>query len=241
MLAKLKKPCHRGTPAGDTDSGPASGSGILESGAAPARSRNPTSRRAARRSQRTPGLHQMATVLSFRFTDATARGDVFIRPRHRRRDDGTMCWQKSSATRRGLVHNAPKGASSNLDRAHPASVGLFRYGPHGIRSCRRLRSSHEVEIRRPGADTGLLKKLGFSGADDRSIRQGISPDGRARRGRGDVELLPIRVEAHRPRAASLKYSARRGESASDIEIIIATHLPILFGGSPGRSELRAQS
>src|SRR5207248_8232336 len=59
-----------------------------------------------------------------------------------------------------------------LGRAHPTVVGLFRYGPRGnVVLPYDARMQHEVEIP-PGNELtpGLAKKMGFSGADERSLR-----------------------------------------------------------------------
>src|SRR5258708_36653598 len=59
-----------------------------------------------------------------------------------------------------------------LGRAPPTMGGLFRYGARGnVGLPYDPRLQHQVEIP-PGMEltTGLAKKLGFSGADERSIR-----------------------------------------------------------------------
>ena len=59
-----------------------------------------------------------------------------------------------------------------LGRAHPTVVGLFRYGTQqNVVLPYDVRIQHEVEIPRGKELTpGLWKKLGFSGADETSIR-----------------------------------------------------------------------
>src|SRR5438874_1016972 len=59
-----------------------------------------------------------------------------------------------------------------LGRAHPTVVGLFRYGAqHNVVLPYDVRIQHEVIIPRGHELTpGLWKKLGFSGADETSIR-----------------------------------------------------------------------
>jgi ribonuclease R len=59
-----------------------------------------------------------------------------------------------------------------LGRAHPTVVGLFRYGTQqNVVLPYDVRIQHEVEIPRGNELTpGLWKKLGFSGADETSIR-----------------------------------------------------------------------
>src|SRR6266436_3618095 len=59
-----------------------------------------------------------------------------------------------------------------LGRAHATVVGLFRYGARGNSVLPYdARMQHEIEIP-PGMELtpGLAKKLGFSGADERSVR-----------------------------------------------------------------------
>src|SRR5258708_25663716 len=59
-----------------------------------------------------------------------------------------------------------------LGRAHPTVVGLFRYGARGDTVLPYdARMQHAIEIP-PGMELtpGLAKKLGFSGADERSLR-----------------------------------------------------------------------
>ena len=59
-----------------------------------------------------------------------------------------------------------------LGRAHPTVVGLFRYGSQrNVVLPYDIRIQHEIEIPRGNELTpGLWKKLGFSGADETSIR-----------------------------------------------------------------------
>jgi len=132
-----------------------------------------------------------------------------------------------------------------LDRAHPSIVGLFRYGPHGNSVLPYdVRIQHEVEIPR-GQELipGLWKKLGFSGADERSMRQRNIPrmdelDGAV----VNVELLRYPRGGASPTGRVIEILGRPGELGVDIEIIIRKHhLPHTFSAEVlEEAKLRAQ-
>src|SRR6266851_1047559 len=119
-----------------------------------------------------------------------------------------------------------------LDRAHPTVVGLFRYGastnvvlPYDVRI------QHEIEIPRGNELTpGLWKKLGFSGADETSIRSRRIPrldelDGAV----VNVELLRYPHGGASPTGRVIEILGRPGELSVDTEIIIRKHhLPHSF-------------
>src|SRR5436190_50545 len=81
--------------------------------------------------------------------------------------------------RRHLARGRNRDSSGGLcrigrvvGRAHPSVVGLFRYGTRGNTVLPYdARMQHEIEIP-PGMELtpGLAKKLGFSGADERSLK-----------------------------------------------------------------------
>src|SRR6267143_1657742 len=132
-----------------------------------------------------------------------------------------------------------------LDRAHPSIVGLFRYGPHGNTVLPYdVRIQHEVEIPRGQELTpGLWKKLGFSGADERSIRQRNIPrmdelDGAV----VNVELVRYPRGGAPPTGRVIEILGRPGELGVDIEIIIRKHhLPHSFSAEVlEEAKLRAQ-
>src|SRR5260370_5606381 len=119
-----------------------------------------------------------------------------------------------------------------LGRAHPTMVGLFRYGARGnVVLPYDTRLQHEVEIP-PGMEltTGLAKKLGFSGADERSIR------GRRIPRLGELDGAVVNVEVVRfprggaaPTGRVIEILGRPGELGVDTEIIIRKHhLPHVF-------------
>src|SRR5882762_4903465 len=119
-----------------------------------------------------------------------------------------------------------------LDRAHPTVVGLFRYGastnvvlPYDVRI------QHEIEIPRGNELTpGLWKKLGFSGADETSIRSRRIPrleelDGAV----VNVELLRYPHGGASATGRVIEILGRPGELGVDTEIIIRKHhLPHAF-------------
>src|SRR5712691_9815060 len=119
-----------------------------------------------------------------------------------------------------------------LDRAHPTVVGLFRYGAqHNVVLPYDVRIQHEVEIPRGNELTpGLWKKLGFSGADDTSIRLRRIPrldelDGAV----VNVELLRYPQGGASPTGRVIEILGRPGELGVDTEIIIRKHhLPHAF-------------
>jgi ribonuclease R len=132
-----------------------------------------------------------------------------------------------------------------LDRAHPSIVGLFRYGPHRNTVLPYdVRIQHEVEIPRGQELTpGLWKKLGFSGADERSIRLRNIPrmdelDGAV----VNVELVRYPRGGAPPTGRVIEILGRPGELGVDIEIIIRKHhLPHSFSAEVlEEAKLRAQ-
>jgi ribonuclease R len=119
-----------------------------------------------------------------------------------------------------------------LGRAHPTMVGLFRYGARGnVVLPYDTRMQHQVEIP-PGMEltTGLAKKLGFSGADERSIR------GRRIPRLGELDGAVVNVELVRyprggaaPTGRVIEILGRPGEIGVDTEIMIRKHhLPHVF-------------
>jgi ribonuclease R len=119
-----------------------------------------------------------------------------------------------------------------LDRAHPTVVGLFRYGAqHNVVLPYDVRIQHEVEIPRGHELTpGLWKKLGFSGADQTSIRMRRIPrldelDGAV----VDVELLRYPHGGAGATGRVIEILGRPGDLGVDTEIIIRKHrLPHSF-------------
>jgi len=119
-----------------------------------------------------------------------------------------------------------------LDRAHPTVVGLFRYGAqHNVVLPYDVRIQHEIEIHRGNELTpGLWKKLGFSGADETSIRLRRIPrldelDGAV----VNVELLRYPHGGASPTGRVIEILGRPGELGVDTEIIIRKHhLPHVF-------------
>src|SRR6202790_2907773 len=119
-----------------------------------------------------------------------------------------------------------------LGRAHPTVVGLFRYGARGnVVLPYDTRMQHEIEIP-PGMELtpGLAKKLGFSGADERSVRGRRIPkleelDGAV----VNVELLRYPRGGEAPTGRVIEILGRPGELGVDTEIIIRKHhLPHVF-------------
>src|SRR5713101_2945900 len=119
-----------------------------------------------------------------------------------------------------------------LGRAHPTMVGLFRYGARGnVVLPYDTRMQHQVEIP-PGYEltAGLAKKLGFSGADERSIR------GRRIPRLGELDGAVVNVELVRyprggaaPTGRVIEILGRPGEIGVDTEIMIRKHhLPHVF-------------
>src|SRR5882724_8248146 len=119
-----------------------------------------------------------------------------------------------------------------LGRAHPSVVGLFRYGTRGNTVMPYdARMQHEIEIP-PGMEltAGLAKKLGFSGADERSLKGLRVPrleelDGAV----VNVELLRYPKGGAAPTGRVIEILGRPGELGVDTEIIIRKHhLPHVF-------------
>ncbi len=119
-----------------------------------------------------------------------------------------------------------------LGRAHATVVGLFRYGARGNTVLPYdARMQHEIEIP-PGMELtpGLAKKLGFSGADERSVR------GRRIPRLEELDGAVVNVEVVRyPRGGMaatgrvIEILGRPGELGVDTEIIIRKHhLPHVF-------------
>src|SRR5437879_3810032 len=119
-----------------------------------------------------------------------------------------------------------------LGRAHPTVVGLFRYGmQHNVVLPYDVRIQHEVEIPRGHELTpGLSKKLGFSGADETSIRSRRIPrldelDGAV----VNVELLRYPQGGAAATGRVIEILGRPGDLGVDTEIIIRKHhLPHVF-------------
>src|ERR1700682_5376888 len=119
-----------------------------------------------------------------------------------------------------------------LGRAHPTVVGLFRYGARGNTVLPYdARMQHAIEIP-PGMELtpGLAKKLGFSGADERSVRGRRIPrleelDGAV----VNVELVRYPKGGAAPTGRVIEILGRPGEIGVDTEIIIRKHhLPHVF-------------
>jgi len=119
-----------------------------------------------------------------------------------------------------------------LGRAHATVVGLFRYGARGNSVLAYdVRMQHQVEIP-PGMELtpGLAKKLGFSGADERSVRGRRVPrmeelDGAV----VNVEVLRYPRGGMAPTGRVIEILGRPGELGVDTEIIIRKHhLPHVF-------------
>jgi ribonuclease R len=119
-----------------------------------------------------------------------------------------------------------------LGRAHATVVGLFRYGTRGNSVLPYdARMQHAIEIP-PGMELtpGLAKKLGFSGADERSVR------GRRIPRLEELDGAVVNVEVVRyPRGGMaatgrvVEILGRPGELGVDTEIIIRKHhLPHVF-------------
>jgi ribonuclease R len=131
-----------------------------------------------------------------------------------------------------------------LGRAHPTVVGLFRYGGRGNTVLAYdTRMQHEIEIP-PGMELtpGLAKKLGFSGADERSLKGRRIPrmeelDGAV----VNVELLRYPKGGAAPTGRVIEILGRPGELGVDTEIIIRKHhLPHVFAaGVMKEAEQRA--
>jgi ribonuclease R len=119
-----------------------------------------------------------------------------------------------------------------LGRAHATVVGLFRYGARGNTVLPYdARMQHAIEIP-PGMELtpGLAKKLGFSGADERSVRGRRIPqlaelDGAV----VNVELVRYPKGGAAPTGRVIEILGRPGQLGVDTEIIIRKHhLPHVF-------------
>src|SRR6266404_3725112 len=119
-----------------------------------------------------------------------------------------------------------------LGRAHATVVGLFRYGARGNTVLPYdARMQHAIEIP-PGMELtpGLAKKLGFSGADERSLKGRRVPrleelDGAV----VNVELLRYPKGGAAPTGRVIEILGRPGELGVDTEIMIRKHhLPHVF-------------
>src|SRR3989441_2028906 len=161
-------------------------------------------------------------------------GDVFI-PRDAIQDAMHGDHVLAKIQRLGGVTGAQRAEGRILrilGRAHPTVVGLFRYGTQqNVVLPYDVRIQLEVEIPRGNELTpGLWKKLGFSGADETSIRLRRIPrldelDGAV----VNVELLRYPHGAASPTGRVIEILGRPGELGVDTEIIIRKHhLPHVF-------------
>src|SRR5438094_7437720 len=142
-------------------------------------------------------------------------GDVFI-PRDAIQDAMHGDHVLAKIQRLGGVTGAQRAEGRILrilDRAHPTVVGLFRYGSQrNVALPYDVRIQHEIEIPRGNELTpGLWKKLGFSGADETSIRLRRIPrldelDGAV----VNVELLPYPQGAASPTGRAIAMLGRPG-------------------------------
>src|SRR5713226_7358910 len=161
-------------------------------------------------------------------------GDVFI-PRDAVEDAMHGDHVLVKIQRRGGVSGAQRAEGRILrilDRAHPTIVGLFRYGSNtNVVLPYDVRIQHEIEIPRGNELTpGLWKKLGFSGADETSIRSRRIPrldelDGAV----VNVELLRYPHGGASATGRVIEILGRPGDLGVDTEIIIRKHyLPHSF-------------
>ncbi|HYT20814.1 MAG TPA: RNB domain-containing ribonuclease [Candidatus Polarisedimenticolia bacterium] len=161
-------------------------------------------------------------------------GDVFI-PRDAIQDAMHGDHVLAKIQRLGGVTGAQRAEGRILrvlDRAHPTVVGLFRYGSQGnVVLPYDVRIQYEIEIPRGNELTpGLWKKLGFSGADETSIRSRRIPrldelDGAV----VNVELLRYPHGGASPTGRIIEILGHPGELGVDTEIIIRKHhLPHVF-------------
>src|SRR3989475_5140381 len=161
-------------------------------------------------------------------------GDVFI-PRDAIQDAMHGDHVLAKIQRLGGVTGAQRAEGRILrilGRAHPTVVGLFRYGTQqNVVLPYDVRIQLEVEIPRGNELTpGLWKKLGFSGADETSIRLRRIPrldelDGAV----VNVELLRFPQGGASPTGRVIEILGRPGELGVDTEIIIRKHhLPHAF-------------
>src|SRR5207245_894945 len=155
-------------------------------------------------------------------------GDVFI-PRDAIQDAMHGDHVLAKIQRLGGVPGAQRAEGRILrilDRAHPTVVGLFRYGAQqNVVLPYDVRIQHEVEIPRGHELTpGLAKKLGFSGADETSLRLRRIPrldelDGAV----VNVQLLRYPRAGAAPTGRVIEILGRPGELGVDTEIIIRKH------------------
>src|SRR5438445_1402604 len=161
-------------------------------------------------------------------------GDVFI-PRDAIQDAMHGDHVLAKIQRLGGVTGAQRAEGRILrilGRAHPTVVGLFRYGTQqNVVLPYDVRIQLEVEIPRGNELTpGLWKKLGFSGADETSIRLRRIPrldelDSAV----VNVELLRFPQGGASPTGRVIEILGRPGELGVDTEIIIRKHhLPHAF-------------
>jgi ribonuclease R len=119
-----------------------------------------------------------------------------------------------------------------LGRAHPTVVGLFRYGSRGNTVLPYdARMQHAIEIPSGMELTpGVAKKLGFSGADERSVRGRRIPKLKELDGAVvNVEVLRYPRGGEAPTGRVIEILGRPGELGVDTEIIIRKHhLPHVF-------------
>ena len=161
-------------------------------------------------------------------------GDVFI-PRDNIQDAMHGDHVLAKIQRLGGVTGAQRAEGRIiriLGRAHPTVVGLFRYGTQqNVVLPYDVRIQHQVEIPRGNELTpGLWKKLGFSGADETSIRLRRIP--RLEELDGAVVNVELLRYPHGGAAATgrvIEILGRPGDLGVDTEIIIRKHhLPHAF-------------
>src|SRR5437899_6897474 len=163
-------------------------------------------------------------------------GDVFI-PRDAIQDARHGDHVLAKIQRLGGVTGAQRAEGRIirvLDRAHPTVVGLFRYGAqHNVVLPYDTRIQHEIELPRGNELTpGLWEKIGFSRADETSIRLRRIPrldelDGAV----VNVELLRYPHGGASPIGRVIEILGRPGDLGVDTEIIIRKHhLPHTFPG-----------
>jgi ribonuclease R len=176
-------------------------------------------------------------------------GDVFIRPDAiedaMHGDHVLVRMQRRGGPRAAGAQRAEGRIVRVLDRAHPAVVGLFRYGAQGNAVLPYdVRIQHEVHIP-PGHELtpGLAKKVGFSGIDERSLRGRRIPrlaelDGAV----VNVELTRYPRGGAAPTGRVIEILGRPGDLGVDTEIIIRKHhLPYTFSAEVAQeAEQRAQ-
>ena len=175
-------------------------------------------------------------------------GDVFIPPAavgDAMHSDRVL----AKIQRRGGVTGAQRAEGRIIrivGRAHPTVVGLFRYGTQGnVVLPYDVRIQHEIEIPRGHELTpGLCKKLGFSSADESSIRSRRIPR------LEELDSAVVNVELERyprggaaPSGRVIEIIGRPGDLGVDTEIIIRKHhLPHFFSAEVmSEGELRAKA